>query len=227
MGRLQSGRVKSNPIFLGSLLGPRPRPAAPVLAGKAVWAGALRRTDDGDSARNTDPAKVSGKRPCTRPRLGFDPRHFRRDARVAEGGGLLNRYRCNSLSGVRIPLSPPVFPYRNWPENAGGVGTLRQGRRSSPDTGMRCRCVVRKVFQKPAREPCRYGRPACVGRTRINPRRRRVDGAAPRGIRGPRAGRSRAGRKGAATHRRSGSAWRARRRNRPAPRSRAGAPWRR
>ncbi len=56
-----------------------------------------------------------GKRPCTRSRCGFHPPHlFRRDARVAEGGGLLNRYTCNSVSGVRIPLSPPVSSTARW-----------------------------------------------------------------------------------------------------------------
>ena len=28
---------------------------------------------------------------------------------MAEGGGLLNRYTGKTVSGVRIPLSPPVF----------------------------------------------------------------------------------------------------------------------
>ena len=31
-----------------------------------------------------------------------------RDGRVAEGGGLLNRYTGHIVSRVRIPLSPPV-----------------------------------------------------------------------------------------------------------------------
>ena len=36
--------------------------------------------------------------------------HRRRVGRVAEGGGLLNRYRAKALSGVRIPHSPPSSP---------------------------------------------------------------------------------------------------------------------
>ena len=32
-----------------------------------------------------------------------------RGGRVAEGGGLLNRYTVNTVSRVRIPLPPPVF----------------------------------------------------------------------------------------------------------------------
>ena len=36
-----------------------------------------------------------------------DPTHRWRGGRVAEGGGLLNRYTVNTVSGVRIPSSPP------------------------------------------------------------------------------------------------------------------------
>jgi hypothetical protein len=32
-----------------------------------------------------------------------------RHGRAAEGGGLLNRYTGKLVSGVRIPLSPPIF----------------------------------------------------------------------------------------------------------------------
>src|SRR5712691_6513620 len=39
-----------------------------------------------------------------------DPTHRWRGGRVAEGGGLLNRYTVNPVSWVRIP-SPPPFPH--------------------------------------------------------------------------------------------------------------------
>src|SRR3954462_7470018 len=47
-----------------------------------------------------------------------------RDGRVAEGVGLLNRFTGKTVTGVRIPLSPPLFfrffgqPPRNFAEQA-------------------------------------------------------------------------------------------------------------
>src|SRR6266566_2679409 len=38
-----------------------------------------------------------------------DPTHRWRGGRVAEGGGLLNRYTVNPVSWVRIPSPPPPF----------------------------------------------------------------------------------------------------------------------
>ena len=42
--------------------------------------------------------------------FGYNPCETRRDGRVAEGGGLLNRYRVkSSIGGSNPPLSASIF----------------------------------------------------------------------------------------------------------------------
>src|SRR6266478_8113740 len=72
------------------------------------------------------------------------PTHRWRGGRVAEGGGLLNRYTVNPVSWVRIPSPPPPrriysFIYNYLPEsvveafagvgNPFSLGTLKPGER--------------------------------------------------------------------------------------------------
>src|SRR6516165_85130 len=89
-----------------------------------------RRGTDGQHDRVASPASVPGFVPPHTATLAFFARLalplltgkaifsrgflLRRRGRVAEGGGLLNRYTGHTVSGVRIPPSPPK-PIRTRP----------------------------------------------------------------------------------------------------------------
>src|SRR6185437_2169076 len=92
------------------------RPAVPVRRSLSTMARTVRAFTL-TIPENEPQEAIPGQKGCSCPAADsyiLRSRPTRRDGRVAEGGGLLNRIGSKALSGVRIPLSPPSCPAILW-----------------------------------------------------------------------------------------------------------------